>query len=218
MKTTEELPIFAPHRISEQQFKLILQRYRSPALEEVDELLAVCDEYGIDRAVALAFFVKESSCGTAGVAARTKNWGNLRRGKRQIASTDHPFAVYERWVDGLRDFCELLKRYKAKGKTTVEQVVPLYAPASDGNRPDSYITTTRRLVRRWQQEDKPPLPARMRVTARIGLRIRAAPTVSATIIGALPFGAEVTLVEKREGWYRLEQGGWVFGGWIEPAI
>lgn len=217
MKTTEELTIFAAHRISEQQFRLILQRYRSPALAEADELINICDEYGIDRAVALAFFVKESSCGTAGIAARTKNWGNLRRGKRQVASTEHPFAVYKTWADGLRDFCELLKRYAAKGKKTVEQVIPTYAPASDGNRPERYIATVRRLIRRWQQEDGPPLPARMRVTARIGLRIRSAPTVSAAILNVLPFGAEVTAVEKKEGWYRLEQGGWIFAGWVEPA-
>lgn len=159
MKQSTELLIVHPHRISAEQFKLVLQRYRSPALAEADELLKICDEVGIDRAVALAFFVKESSCGTAGVATRTKNWGNLRKGKRQVAKTNHPFAVYKSWADGLRDFCDLLWRYHQRGLTTIEQIVPVYAPASDGNRPDTYIATVRRLIQRWQREDGPPLPA-----------------------------------------------------------
>jgi hypothetical protein len=91
-----------------------------------------------------------------GVAARTRNWSNLRRGKQMIGQTPHPFAVYARWVDGLNDWCELLKEHycKRRGLCRLRQILPRYAPSSDGNNPERYADFVVALVRRWQREEQ----------------------------------------------------------------
>ena len=148
--------IFAPHSISAETFRRVLRAARSPAFVETDALLAALDAWGADRGIALAFFAKESSYGQRGVAVRTRNWGNLRRGKRMVAQTPHPFAVYARWADGLNDWCELLKEHycKRRGLCRLRQILPRYAPPSDGNNPERYADFVVALVRRWQREER----------------------------------------------------------------
>jgi len=148
--------IFAPHSISAATFRRVLRSARSPAFVETDALLKALDEWGADRSIALAFFAKESSYGLRGVAVRTRNWGNLRRGRRMVTQTPHPFAVYARWTDGLNDWCELLKEQycKRRGLCRLRQILPRYAPSSDGNNPERYADFVVALVRRWQNEEQ----------------------------------------------------------------
>jgi len=148
--------IFAPHSISPATFQRVLRAARSPAFVETEALLAALDYWNADRGIALAFFAKESSFGLRGVAVRTRNWGNLRRGKRMIAQTAHPFAVYARWTDGLNDWCELLKKYycEQRGLCRLRQILPRYAPSSDGNAPERYADFVVATVRRWQAEER----------------------------------------------------------------
>ena len=148
--------IFAPHSIRAETFRRVLRTARSPAFFEVEALLATLDYWGADRAIALAFFAKESSYGLRGVAVRTRNWGNLRRGKRMIGQTPHPFAVYANWTDSLNDWCELLKEHycKRRGLCRLRQVLPRYAPSSDGNNPERYADFVVAIIRRWQREEQ----------------------------------------------------------------
>ncbi|HMQ35904.1 MAG TPA: hypothetical protein PKD53_34685, partial [Chloroflexaceae bacterium] len=143
----------AAPRISQASFSRILAAAGSPAAPHGDELYSIIVGYGLDPAVALAFFQHESQYCTTGRCARSdlKNWGMLRRhikAHRNAGSTDG-FARYATWQDGARDWCELILGYIGRGMDTVEKAVPVYAPTSDGNVPTAYIGAIRRLVAAW---------------------------------------------------------------------
>lgn len=157
------LTLKAQPRISPQAFAQILQRGAgggaSPAAPFANELYDIIVGYGLDPAVALAFFAHESQFCTTGVCANqdTKNWGGQRRAFKQqrgiglVPGASGSFARYASWPDSVRDWCELiLYGYVNKGLDTVEKVVPVYAPRSDGNVPESYINTVHRMVAAWQ--------------------------------------------------------------------
>lgn len=167
----EELPDDAPHppvtpqtltirhtpRITLERFRSILTGAGSPAAPEADALWAACLARDCDPAVAMAFFRHESTYGTAGVARATKNWGNLRRspGKRGVVRDTGrgPFAFYPTWTAGLMDWCDLLRGpiYEGDGLVTVAQVLPRYAPSSDGNAPARYAQAVCDAVNGWQE-------------------------------------------------------------------
>jgi hypothetical protein len=144
----------ADPRISQESFAAILQRASSPAAADAPALYAVIASYGLDPAVALAFFQHESSFCLSGACANGNlhNWGMLRRPIKaeRGAGLVGGFVRYASWEDGARDWCELiLFRYVNRGLDTVEKVVPVYAPSSDNNAPDSYVNTIRRVVAAW---------------------------------------------------------------------
>lgn len=150
-------------RISREAFSRLLQRGNgagpSPAAPTADELYDIIVGYGLDPAIALAFFAHESQMGTTGATAAydLKNWGGTRRAtnpayQRELVRVGGgTFVRYHSWPDGVRDWCELiLRRYVNRGLHTVEAAVPYYAPSSDGNVPDAYISNIYRTVGAWQ--------------------------------------------------------------------
>jgi hypothetical protein len=152
----------AAPRINRDTFVALLQRGNSPAAGVGAELYDIVVGYGIDPAVALAFFRHESSYCTAGRCARNdlKNWGMQRRPIRaeRSAGLVDGFVRYNTWQDSVRDWCELiLGRYVGRGLDTVEKAVPVYAPQSDGNVPESYINVIRRTVASWSGQRLTPL-------------------------------------------------------------
>ncbi|GIV96235.1 MAG: hypothetical protein KatS3mg057_0892 [Herpetosiphonaceae bacterium] len=163
----------APPRISPQQFARVLQRGThlgpSPAAPLAFELYHIITGYGLDPAVALAFFAHESQYGNDGVCKEydTRNWGNVRTAvdQRRVVGVAHtPYGDFVRfgsWQDGLRDWCErILHRYIEQwGLDTVEKAIPRYAPSSDGNNEQRYIHHVNELVARWQAEDPAPVDA-----------------------------------------------------------
>lgn len=149
-------------RISPAGFHAVLTVGNSPAAaENLDHALyRICVEYGIDPAAALAFFRKESSLGTAGVGKLHKSWGNRRESednvyprKRHVRPNGEDigfFAVFPSYAASLRDWCRyMLRRYVQRGLTTVEQILPVYAPKSDGNDPRYYATQVNALIVVW---------------------------------------------------------------------
>lgn len=153
-------------RISQAQFRRVLQRGTnigaSPAAPLADECYAIIVGYGLDPAVALAFFAHESQFGLDGVAVHTTNWGNVRTpyDPKRAAGSHHDanygdFVKFATWQDGLRDWCErIINRYINERKlATVEAAIPIYAPASDQNNESAYIGHVNRLIVRWQAED-----------------------------------------------------------------
>jgi hypothetical protein len=105
--------------------------------------------YGIDDAYALAFFQHESTFGTAGVARVTHSLGNIRctTGWSWCISG---YRAYASWSAGADDWFRLLSRdYIAHGLTTLEQIIPVYAPGSDGNDVRGYIMAVRSAVAAW---------------------------------------------------------------------
>jgi len=164
------LPILSSPRISAAQFAAILTAANSPAAREngEDTLYRICLDFRVDPAIALAFFLHESSLGTKSVARATKNWGNLRKSQGRathvgpIVGSEGKgnFAWYATWADGLRDFLTLLRSaiYEGAGLKTVEAVIPKYAPSSDNNKPAQYIAAVRRAVATWQAAKAPADP------------------------------------------------------------
>src|SRR5579859_213442 len=85
----------------------VLARAHSPAMGTGQALFDLSEQYGIDDAYALAFFMHESSFGTAGVARVTLSLGNIRcsLGYRCIGG----YRAYDTWQAGYKDWYALLK-------------------------------------------------------------------------------------------------------------
>jgi hypothetical protein len=212
--------VHAP-RMSAESFARVLFRNGSPAAVAAADLYAIICSYDLDPAVALAFFAHESTYGKYGVAARSLNWGNLRRGPRAYKVAGG-FGYYHSWTDSLRDWCELItNRYVARGLVKVEQTIPVYAPSSDGNAPARYIAFVRRLVEGWEAAEPAGAglgggyadPPAQRIVAVNGARVRSTPEFGNNIVGSKAKGAVVggLLVEGAEyqgsrQWLKLCEG------------
>ena len=125
----------------------VLEQAGSPARGTGQALEQLSRRYGVDDAYALATFRKESSYGRVGVAVETHGLGNIIcAGYRSCSGR---FRSYSTWQEGYEDFYRLIAmEYVGHGLTTVEAIVPRYAPASDGNNPTGYI----RDVRSWMTQ------------------------------------------------------------------
>lgn len=106
--------------------------------------------YGIDDAVALAFFEHESVYGTTGVARSTLSLGNIRCSPGYQCLEG--YRAYGNWQAGYADWYQLIRNlYIGQwGLTTVEQIVPRYAPVSDGNDVAGYIAAVLKDVSAYQ--------------------------------------------------------------------
>jgi hypothetical protein len=153
--------VMGPSTISLRVFRDALIHRVSPAVVDMenkhistdlaDELYEIATAWGVNPAVALAFFVHESSAGTQGVAKTTKNWGNLRSGAASRTNIGD-FAVYSAWAVGLDDFCRLVTGplYAGDGLDTVSKVTPRYAPSADSNDPAAYAHAVNAQVAVWE--------------------------------------------------------------------
>jgi hypothetical protein len=127
----------------------VLATYGSPAVGLGRALVSDSQRFHIDDVYALAFFLHESSFGTAGVARVTRSLGN-------IICSGYPtcfqrFRSYASWQAGAWDWFRLLvSEYLPRGLSTVQAIVPVYAPASDGNIPNSYIAAVLHAVSTWR--------------------------------------------------------------------
>ena len=152
-----DYPIVGPPTINRRLFRQALENRDSPVTPLADEAYNICLAWGVNPAVALAFFVHESNAGTRGAAVRTRNWGNLRRGPGQLrvahTGVSGAFGVYASWLVSLNDFCKLLTGplYAGAGLRTVSAVTPKYAPAADRNNPTTYAAAVNEMIARWEQ-------------------------------------------------------------------
>lgn len=127
----------------------VLDYYHSPAAGKGQALYDDGVKYGIDPVYALAFFMQESSFGTQGVATVTYSLGNIRAnaGDPQY----HGYRMYSTWEAGFEDWYQLMAhQYIGQWKlTTVDQIVPIYAPGSDNNDVTTYIANVKNAVDVW---------------------------------------------------------------------
>lgn len=136
--------------LSAAKIDAILSNAGSPATGTGQTFYNDSVQSGIDDAYALAWFHHESGYGTAGAATETRNVGN-------IVCTDGyscigRFRAYPSWQAGIDDWYQLVKNvYIAQGFTTVESIIPHYAPASDGNDESGYIQSVESDVQNWRQ-------------------------------------------------------------------
>ena len=126
----------------------VLATYGSPAVGLGRALYADSKQFQIDDAYALAFFLHESVFGTMGVARFTRSIGNIRCSG--YATCLEGFRSYASWQVGAWDWFRLLKdEYLPRGLTTVQSIVPVYAPASDHNNVVAYIAAVLHAVQAW---------------------------------------------------------------------
>jgi hypothetical protein len=121
----------------------VLSRYGSPAVGTGQALYALSQQYGIDDAFALAFFWHESNFGLNGEARVTHSLGNLRC-IANVACIDQDrggYAAFPDWATGYAAWYALIAgpMYVGDGLTTVQEIIPRYAPAADHNDEQAYI-------------------------------------------------------------------------------
>lgn len=128
----------------------VLAAYNSPAAGKGQALYDLGVKYGIDPAFALAFFMHESTFGTAGEAQTTKSLGNLRcyPGATCVDQDRGGYASYPTWEAGFEAWYQLIRNYYVAqlGKTTVDQIIPTYAPPSDNNNDSAYINSLKQSI------------------------------------------------------------------------
>ncbi|HLI07062.1 MAG TPA: hypothetical protein VKV40_10895 [Ktedonobacteraceae bacterium] len=126
----------------------VLAVYHSPAAGTGQAMYDLGVQYGIDPVFALAFFWHESTFGKYGMAAVTRSLGNLRCVAGYACYQG--FAAFASWQTGYEAWYQLIRSYVAHGLKTVAQIVPTYAPSSDGNTPVSYIAAIEQAVNTWR--------------------------------------------------------------------
>jgi hypothetical protein len=127
----------------------VLDYYHSPAAGKGQALYDDGVKYGIDPVYALAFFMQESTFGTQGIATVTHSLGNIRANSGDPQY--HGYRMYSTWEAGFADWYKLMARqYIGQWKlTTVDQIVPIYAPGSDNNDVTTYISNVKNAVDVW---------------------------------------------------------------------
>ena len=128
----------------------VLAVYRSPAAGTGQALYTLGVEYGIDPVMALAFFLHESRFGTQGEARFSRSLGNLRCIAGAVCRDG--YAWFPTWQAGYEAWYRLIRQVyvDAWGCVTVEQIIPRYAPASDGNNEVAYIQAVEQAVQTWR--------------------------------------------------------------------
>jgi len=136
--------------ISAAKIDAILLSAGSPAAGSGQTFYQDSITYNIDNAYALALFHHESSYGTAGAATQTRSIGNI------ICTPGYScigrFRSYSSWSEGITDWYKLISgpEYAGGGLVTLDQIIPKYAPSSDGNSPASYIAAVQADVQAWR--------------------------------------------------------------------
>lgn len=127
----------------------VLAAYGSPAAGKGQKLYDLGAQYGIDPAFALAFFLHESSFGKAGEARSSLSLGNLRCIPN--FKCQDGYAWFNTWEDGFEAWYKLIRNlYVAYwGLTTVDLIIPKYAPTSDNNNEAAYIASVKHSLDVW---------------------------------------------------------------------
>ena len=139
--------------ISANLINQVLAYYHSPAAGKGQTMYNLGVKYGIDPVFALAFFMHESLFGTTGEARATLSLGNSRciPTRPCIDQNRGGYAKMYSWEDGFDQFYKLIRNlYVAQwGLVTIDQIIPTYAPNSDGNNEKEYIATLKHEIDTW---------------------------------------------------------------------
>jgi hypothetical protein len=127
----------------------VLAAHHSPAQGTGAVFYADGLQYGIDPAFALAFFQHDSDFGTAGVARYTQSIGNI---KCTGGNCYDGFQVYPGWAAGIQAWYSLIRNsyINQQHLFTVAQIIPVYAPGSDGNNVSANIADVQQSVTAWR--------------------------------------------------------------------
>jgi hypothetical protein len=129
----------------------VLARVGSPANGTGQTFYRESVQTGIDDAFPFALFQHESSFGMAGAATATRNVGNIVCA--HVPPCLGAFRLYPTWSAGVQALYRLLvQEYIPQHRSTLETIIPVYAPSSDGNAPLAYIAAVKSSVALWRQE------------------------------------------------------------------
>jgi hypothetical protein len=132
----------------------VLSHYHSPTAGMGQALSDLGVKYGIDPVFALAFFLHESLFGTTGEARKTLSLGNERciQDRPCVDQDRGGYAQMESWQDGFEHFYILLKNLYILqwGRVTISQIIPKFAPSSDGNDEAAYIASVEHETDVWR--------------------------------------------------------------------
>jgi hypothetical protein len=155
----------ASPRLSPAFLNRVLAAYRSPAAGLGQQIYDLGRQYGVNSDLLLAIFGHESAFGTTGEARVSRSVGNLRCLDESYAlyrpSCADGYAQFPSWLDGIGAFYRLIQVGYVDGLvtipivghrcTTLAQVIPVWAPASDGNDPAAYINDVLSFLRAWYE-------------------------------------------------------------------
>ena len=148
--------VVGPNSLSVAFMNQVLAYYHSPAAGKAQALWDDGVKYGLDSAYALAFFMHESSFGTTGVARVTLSLSNMRcvpqyRCLNQ-SGNDGGYAIFDTWEQSFEAWFKLIRDLYVGywGRITVDQIIPKYAPNSDGNNEAEYIASLKRTIDTWR--------------------------------------------------------------------
>ena len=152
----DDLTLSCPAQLDAAQLDAILAGYGSPAVGTGQAWIAEGAAAGINPEIALAFFVHESTAGTAPGWAGWKPDGSSTHNVGNIicagyASCFGRFRDYASWDEGIADWYHLIavEYIAGRGHRTVADVVPVYAPSVE-NDVSGYIGAVRALVQQWR--------------------------------------------------------------------
>ena len=147
--------VLGPPSVSAAFINRVLAAYHSPAAGLGQALSDDGMRTGIDPVYALAFFMHESSFGTTGEARKTLALGNERcLPDRPCVDLDRGgYAQMQSWEDGCSHWFSLILTLYIKQwhRVTIEQIIPKYAPGSDGNDEAAYIASIEHAVDTWRR-------------------------------------------------------------------
>ena len=153
----DDLTLACPPQLSAAQLDAILSSYGSPATGTGAAWIAQAQRTGINSEIAVAFFVHESTAGTAQGWAGWKDDGSSTHNVGNVVCTPGwqcygRFRDYPTWESGIADWYQLIavEYVEGRGHKTVDDVIPVYAPSSE-NDVQGYIDAVRRLVSQWRQ-------------------------------------------------------------------
>ncbi|MBC8162431.1 MAG: glucosaminidase domain-containing protein [Roseiflexaceae bacterium] len=153
-----EHSLVGPQTLTARQIDAVLADYGSPATGTGADWVRLGEQYGLDSAYALAFFVVESTAGTAPGWAGWKTDGSSTHNIGNIICAGYPtchgrFRDYGSWQEGIEDWYQLIavEYVEGRGISTVEQIIPIYAPAFENDVP-AYVGNVENMVGEWRQK------------------------------------------------------------------
>lgn len=166
-----------PPRITRDRFVQILRDAETEAVHEANDIYDSLVALHVDPTFALAIFKHESTWGRYGICKlyQTSSPGNTRTtrtGVGVILDTSKELVIpntqikippqnrgnyvwYPNWTEGFRDLAFRLVDptyvYAQRGLVTIGDILPVWAPSSDGNSPTNYINAVVRDMNQWVQ-------------------------------------------------------------------
>ena len=148
--SSSDLSVLGGPTLSASFIDQVLSKHHSPAIGAGQAFYDMSVRYGIDDAVALAFFQHESGFGLNGEATVTLSIGNIRC--LSGYPCPHGYAQFPSWRSGIQAWYVLLSGplYVKAGLTTLPSIIHRYAPAADHNNEAAYVQAVTQSVQSWR--------------------------------------------------------------------